>query len=604
MELTNEDIINNYVKEKEVALNFQKRRHSQWNEIYLLYRNFVETNRLTQRQAVNIPIMKETVKTLLSKIDDAPDINFESLDNGVEKEYIIQELWNDDYNRLNFEGLDIIDKKNVVLYGRSFKKLNFINKKFDVDILDVFDVLVDPKTLPLDLETARYIIHQNIFKSLNEILSNDKYDKEAKNELKTFLLSEQTLIASSENKDRLKERAERLKTLGSENETTLEDLISGADVIVSLDEYYPLLWNEKTKRNERYVFVIANEKIILYKKTLQETLGINFLPFVSWGDDVEVNDFWSDGTGDIICTPNKVLNVWLSQLLENRTYRNFGMYFYNSSVPNFNPQSFEPTPFGMYPVPGNPNELMQPIRIEPLTDTVNEMSFITQMIERSSGASAIEKGVNQQQQTTLGEIQILAGKSQERIMSIAKFYRRAWKEFAEKWYAILEANINDKDIVKLYKKSYKGKNFKKEVIKSDWYSEAGYRVKITSSSEQETATAQTVQKLMAIKNMYPENQALQAIIQKRILEVVDLTPDEIKEIGEEEKQKQELIKQQQMQMQQVQEPQIPQEQPQQIQEPIIQQEQTQPQNIEPQEQLTGLEELPPEQLLQMRQALQ
>lgn len=585
MELTNDEIIQNYITEKEVSLNFQRRRHSQWNENYTLYRNFTETNRLTQRQAVNIPIMKESIKTLLSKIDDVPDINFESLDNNQDKEYVLQEMWNDDFNRLGMENLDIIDKKNVLLYGRSFKKLNFIKKQFDAEVLDIYDVLIDPKTLPLDLETARYLIQQNILKPLNEILENDKYDKEGKQELKTYLLTTEGLIASSEDKERLKEKAERLKVIGSEDETTIEKLLSGADTIITLDEYYPLLWNKEIKQFERYVIIVALEKVILYKKTLKETLGINFLPFVSWADDVEVNDFWSDGVGDIIRTPNKILNIWLSQLLENRTYRNFGMYWFNSSIPQFNPQTFEPKPFGMYPVPGNPNEIIQPIQIPALTETINEMTYITQMIERSTGASAIEKGITQPQKTTLGEIQILASKGQERIASMAKFYRRTWKEFAEKWYGILEANMNDKDIIKLYKKSIKGKIFKKEIIKTDWYSEGGYKVKITSSTEQETKTTQEIQKIMAIKNMYPENRSLQKLIQKRILDIVDFTPQEIQDIIDEEKQKEvaQTLPQQPLTPQQSQSP---------IQEPTPQEPQTQ-----------GLENLSPDELLKMRQGL-
>ena len=57
-------------KEKKAAIELQERKHDDWNDNYELYRNKVRINRLTQRQAVNIPLMKETVKTLLSKIDD------------------------------------------------------------------------------------------------------------------------------------------------------------------------------------------------------------------------------------------------------------------------------------------------------------------------------------------------------------------------------------------------------------------------------------------------------------------------------------------------------------------------------------------------------
>ena len=91
--------------------------------------------------------------------------------------------------------------------------------------------------------------------------------------------------------------------------------------------------------------------------------------------------------------------------------------------------------------------------------------------------------------------------------------------------------------LKLYKKSYRGSYFEKEVFKKDWYSEKGYKERVLSSSEQETEKATALNKLMIIKNQYPDSAAIQKMVRKRMLEIFDLTPDEIKEIEEEEKMK-------------------------------------------------------------------
>ena len=45
-----------------------------------LYRDKVNTNRLTQRQPVNIPIIRETISSWISKIDEAPKLSFETRD--------------------------------------------------------------------------------------------------------------------------------------------------------------------------------------------------------------------------------------------------------------------------------------------------------------------------------------------------------------------------------------------------------------------------------------------------------------------------------------------------------------------------------------------
>ena len=140
--------------EKEVAVDYQKRRHEAWNDIYSLYRDIVETNELTQRQDVNIPIMKETKKTLLSRVDEPPDVIFDCLQKdiaGREKEMVINELWDQDSDTCNFAGVDIIEKNSVLLYGRAFKKLNVIDGVFMVEVPNKLDVVIDPKVNPLDI---------------------------------------------------------------------------------------------------------------------------------------------------------------------------------------------------------------------------------------------------------------------------------------------------------------------------------------------------------------------------------------------------------------------------------------------------------------------
>lgn len=540
-----EPLMQKLISEKEAAFNFQKRRHDEWDENYTLYRNKVIINRLTQRQSVNIPIMKETVKTLLARLDDPPDVVFQELNNNKEKEIILNELWNHYYDILNFEGLDVQDKKNVLLYGRTFKKLNFLNGDFDCDVLDVKDVLIDPKVNPLNIDTARYLIHQNIFRTLREILADEKYNEEGKKELRNFLLTKEGIVLDDQNREFLEEKIERLKTMGAGDYADLEEILGSGDVIVALSEHYSYLWDEKEKQFKLYVMVYADDNILLFKKPLKEVLGIDFYPFVSWADDLETLDFWSDGVADIVRIPNKILNAWFSQLVENRTLRNWGMQFFDATHKDWLPQSFEAQPWGWYPVPGNPNELIKRVDVPDLKESLPEMEYLTKIIERATAATAIEKGITEKKQITLGEVELLAGRAIKRIVSTIKiFYRRAWKEFAMKWYKILDANVVPSQTIKIYKMSYKGNFFKKEAKPKDWKSKAGYgyKVKVTSSSEQMAETTSEIQKLIAIRAQFPENLALQKIIQKRILEIAKLTPEEIKEITafEEEKMKETL----------------------------------------------------------------
>ena len=527
--------------EKKSALEFSNRRYENWNENYELFRNKVKTNRLTQRQEVNIPLMKETIKTLLSRIDDAPIVDWKELAGDEMKEIIFQEVWNDDFDKLNLEGIDIQDKKSCLLYGRAFKKLNWIDNKIDIRALDIFDVVVDPLTDPLNIETARFIIQQNIFRSLRDILADERYNTEGKEKLKIWLSSPSGIIQSSKDKQEWEFKLERLKAMGVDSSEF--PLFAGGDSIVNLTEHCTNLWNEKEKKFERRVIVYANDSIELMNEKLIDLIGVEFYPFITWAEDIETQDFWSDSVADLIRVPNKVINIWFSQLVENRTIRNFQMHWYDATVEGYAPQTYEPGAGRMLPAPGDPNKTIMPVDVSGLDETMNAIQFLTNIMERASGATAIEKGTPEKGVQTLGEIQILVGKAQERTVTMAKAYKRSWKELCQKYQALMKANATNKR--ELFKKGSNNKMWSKIIYPSDWQSEAGYEANITSGAEHEESTVKNIQKFQFILQQFPNNGALRKIAQKKMLEIIDLSAEEMEEISKAEE---EVIKAQQQAM--------------------------------------------------------
>lgn len=75
------------------AVQYRERRHPQWTENYRLYRDTVITNRLTQRQSVNVPLMKETLRTIRANIAPVSDLTFESRENDKQRELLKNEYW-------------------------------------------------------------------------------------------------------------------------------------------------------------------------------------------------------------------------------------------------------------------------------------------------------------------------------------------------------------------------------------------------------------------------------------------------------------------------------------------------------------------------------
>lgn len=519
--------------EKKSGDELQIRKHEDWDENYELYRNKVKTNRLTQRQAVNIPLMKETIKTLSSKIDDPPNVEWQELSGDESKELIYQEIWNENSKRNKIELVDALDKKNVLLYGLSTKWLNIEDYGVSVGVDDVYDTVFDPLMETGNIETARFIIRKNIFRSVREILADKRYTKEGKDDLKIWADSPPGLTQSSKNKEEWEKKMERLRAMGVDNKDF--PLFAGGDRVVNLCEHYYNQWDGKDW--ERRVCVYAEDTIELMNESLEDLIGVEFWPCVTWSEDPETNDIYSDSVADLVRTPNKVLNVWFSQLIENRTLKNFQMHWFMPGQ-NYTPQTYQPGPGVMLPAPPGDDirKTIMPVEVSGLDDTLEAINAITQIVERGSGAVALDKGQAEPGTQTLGEVQILVGKAMERTTAMAKFYRMAWYELAWKWDKMMHANAPK--FMNLYKAGRSGKLYPKRVFRDDWKSDVGYEPIVRSSSEQEAENTKGIQKFMFILAQFPNNPALRKIAQKRMLEIVDLTPEELSQVEDAEEQAQ------------------------------------------------------------------
>ena len=516
--------------EKTAANELQKRKHADWDDNYELYRGKVKTNRLTQRQAINIPLMKETIKTLLSKIDEFVSTKWKELGGDEDKEILYQELWDMNVRDNKLELVDIKDKKNVLLYGLGTTKLNIGSEGVEIFSLDPYDVVFDPLMNVGEVDSARFVIHQNIFKSLRDILADDRYSEEGKESLKIWIDSPAGVTQGNHNKEEYEKRMKRMTDMGVKHSDF--NLFAGGDRVINITEHYTKKWNGTEWI--RHVITYADDNVILLDKTLMELIGVDFWPFVVWTEDPETTDLYSDSVADLVRTPNKVINVWISQMIENRTLKNFQMHWF-SPVQGYQPQTYTPGPGVMLPAPPGDDisKVIKPVEISGLDDTLEAINWLTQLVERGSGVTGIEKGEPEPGVQTLGEVQILVGKAMERTVALTKFYKMAWYERCVKWDALMHANPIK--IATLYKTARSGKVYSKKIYKSDWMSDEGYLPTIGSSSEQEQNEIKSIQKWQFILTGHPDNGVLKRIALKRELELLDLSPEELKEVEEAQK---------------------------------------------------------------------
>lgn len=536
---------------KQTGFTYKERREDDWRENYELYRDKVTINRLTQRQSVNLPLMKTTLRTLLKDIDDMPVIVFENLDNDKQAEVFQNEYWKWTLEKNNAEIQDIVDKKQDFFFGRTFDSWQVEDGRIVFDIEDPEDILVDRFMNPYDIDSSRFLIHTHIFKPLSSLKNNPDYDQKEVAKLEEFFQSQLGIIKAKDNENSLQRKNQKLAEMGVPD---TEDPVLG-ETYVELTMHFVFREGEtvdgKIVPDQIFMYVEAEEATILMKKRQEEIIGTtsdhfwrNHFRYNTWGDDVDKQDFWTDGIADIVRPNNKVLNAWYSQLVENRTLRNFGMHYYDSSLKadGFIPSTFDPKPWGWYPVPGKPSEVLQKVDIPDLSESLDEMEYVTQMVEKATGATATQQGEVTANQRTLGEVQLAQNEAKARTKGMSKFYTDAWKKRAEKFLKLVEAASDKLDAVKIYKE---GKNtsdiYEREISPKDWMTKAGYRVKVWSQDEKKANDTDSLNKGIAVLQLMPGNPKLLEVIQRKALEVADLKPDEITAIMQYEEQKLQML---------------------------------------------------------------
>jgi hypothetical protein len=507
---------------------FRERRHPHWTENYQLYRDFVIVNRLTQRQSVNVPLMKATVRTLLSRSREMTDLDFEDYESNGIRELLVNAFWEKVTEENKYELLDVVDKKNVGLYGRSYTSLNIVNGFPKITVHDAFDVVVDRYASPWDIDSAQRVTLLGVYRTLAQLELNPMYDRGALRDLRKYFATKQGLVKSAENAQAAADKAKRLEDMGA---PIAEALVSG-DTIVELNVIQQKVWYPSEKQEVIHV-IVTGEGRKLMEKPLRDILGVNFFTWTSWADDVEATDWNSDGVGDIVRVPNHILNVYFSQLAENGVLRGYGMNFYDSTAKEgWSPIGYVPAPWGFYPIPGNPNEVLKHIEVPELKSHQTEMEMIVRMVETATAATALEKGESPKGVQTLGEVEMMIAKADERIKDVPKFARIHAQQLGHK-FARLVSGAAAKGLLKpvtLYKKSASGLYYEKELDPAVLAAPKGYNCVVAQKSEKEADGLRMIQKLKMAAAIFPKNVPLNRIMKQRTANWLELTPEEKREV--------------------------------------------------------------------------
>jgi len=526
------------------AIDYRKRRHEDWLENYALSRDKVIINRLTQRQTVNIPLIKYVLNSLLKEMTDPPQLHFANLDNNPQRELFYNEHWKEVFRRNKLVIKDHVDKKQNAMYGRAYKKLNIEKGRVVISLADPQDMLISRMVDPTDIDSAPDLIECGLWTPLEEIVRNKEYNQSEVKRLK-ISFDEDTpegKLEADNNFQKASQKSERMRLMGVEN---VLDPVLGKTYI-ELHQAFRFEYDEEIKDSIlfRYIIAVTNAGMFkLHKISLEKLIGVtsdNFwrdhYPYTSWAGDPEATDWYSDGVVDIVRPINNVLNVWISQLVENRTLQNFSMKYYDSTNKAFAPQTFQPQPWAHFPVPGDPNKIIKDVETGNLSGTLEEMTFLIEMAQKATAATNAEGG-DTTTNVTLGDVKMALANAQKRIMMQKVFYIEDWKDLGLKYTKMLEAAGDLITPMKITRKGRMGLKYYQRVVgPNDWKSKEGYVTEVQMVVDQQAEDVETIQPLQVLKTDMPNNVPLLDIYHKKLMRLSKMTPDEIAQVEEFDKQ--------------------------------------------------------------------
>lgn len=439
-----EKLLSQVKEEYDFALKYRQQRHAAWQVVDELYYGKKKQSLVT-RANIHIPKMQGTIETFISKVDDSPFMEYDPEEEGDKKAAMFNNSFlSKDRSDGDWDLIDVLGKKEAAMYGRTiFKKYSTSEKGYTdyFDVVDVYDFLIDPMAGGIHpITNARFLGHDNIIRTPWQLEDAKVYDQNAVRRLK-----KQITNSSVDTRDHAKDQ--RRSALG---------LTDG--VYVSGDALALVEWYTEFEGEMFYTLVDKDFTEFVRLAPLAEISSANTPPFITWAPFARANEFWTPGLGELISEPNIIQNTIMSQILDNNTYRNYGMKAYD--VDNIvNPAQLTPRPMGKVGVTGNPNDIIMDIPFPTLNNALETYKLVDQVYDKETGITAQAKGAPNSKRMSATEFAGLLDQVADRFFTANKTYASALKRIAKLYYFGLQDNMTQARAVRIL--GAKGSEWKK-----------------------------------------------------------------------------------------------------------------------------------------------
>jgi len=458
------------LKEYDIAVKYRSPRVvNSWYKNEDLY--FQRKKKEIQgRHNIQLGEMQGFVDTLISKTDDPPAIQFEPRKEAdSRKAEKVTKAWEIDSSvtRGDWAFKDLLGKKQNALYGRAIYKYYAQSEpqySSNLLLVDVYDFLIDPQAGGEDTEYAKFLGHDNIFKSIYEAEEDPLYDS------RQVLLVKLGLGRNKENNNdnEQRDKQNRASTLGLtpdkyQSEETLK-----------ICEWYT------TYKGKRYLVAFDRfsrkwlrvEKLKDIFQTAEYANGDPLWPLDSWATHPDKFEFWTPSPADQVRECIQAKSLLVSQAFDNRMYNNFGMKAYDIDMfPN--PALLEPRWAGLVPVSTKLSgrsiqDGIYEFRYPALNDTTQLYDILTTEKGSNSSITPATQGMAEANKK-VGVLEGELAQSADRMGLFNRSYGRFWTKMGKRYLNGLKEHLTEEMAIKMVgEKGVKWDKLIKQDLNSDF----------------------------------------------------------------------------------------------------------------------------------------
>lgn len=342
-------ILDQYLKEKLAAMRVRQVKINNWIRNEELYNGVTQRTLLT-RANLHVPKVFESVHNMSARLGEAPDVDYDTKPEGDENaSEIMKHLFIEDALECGWDLTFENSKVEAGIYGRGVWKIIPGNKSNRFELVDTMSFLISP--IAKNTKDALYCGQQFIYKTMSQIEQDAQefgYD-----EAEVKRMKEQRVPAESQQDTSSEASVKniRLANMGLANVTQY------GSKVAEITEWYTFIAQDDADQKKviPYVLTVANDEYLLRAVPVKDAGIPRNNPYISFGIFTRGITFWCPGVADVQRDPNLAINLALNQIMDNNTYRNFGMLFVSSNS-GLKQSSIVPRPLGVTAVTTQPNE--------------------------------------------------------------------------------------------------------------------------------------------------------------------------------------------------------------------------------------------------------